>query len=114
MVRRPHLVSSDDDLSPESPSSQAPEGTVGLLKPGFWRPPASTKDLEIHGGRLIRRIEALEADNRRLKEVLESQVDMLADEVEFLEEFLSGPASTTYESLRRRVSRLKGARDRGK
>ena len=91
-----------------------PGGKVTFLKPDFWPASSSPKDLVIHGGKLNRRIDSLEAENCRLQEALEFQAILLADEVTFLEEFLKGPASITFEALRRRVSRLKGAISRGK
>ena len=96
------------------PVDGQPGGKVTLLKPDFWPSSSSTKDLVIHGGKLNRRIDSLEAENCRLQEALEFQAILLADEVTFLEEFLKGPVSITFEALRRRVSRLKGAIQRGK
>ena len=105
--RRFQTAPPENQSSPDLGSVPGPK--ITLLKPSFWSSGKSTDSLVHHRESLSRKVEALKAEVERLKEVVRFKNGVLQDEVEFLEEFLRGPASVTYEALSRRVSRLKGA-----
>ncbi len=88
------------------------EEKITLLKPSFWSTPTAVDSVVLHREKLSSRLELAQAEIKRLVGLIEFKDSALKDEAEFLEEFLSGPKSVTYESLRRRVSQLRGAAGR--
>ncbi len=93
----------------ESPS---PSRKITLLKPDFWPPEPKFNNLENHRHYLTRRVKVLQDEVTRLRGLVKYKDRVLQQEVDFLQQFVDGPAETTYEGLKRHISILRGAIER--